>query len=222
MFALFPFLSIYLQDILGNSPLGAGLRFLPITVFVFFVPLATRKLSARVPLWMLLSVSLAIVAVGVLLMERIAAGSDWTALLPGFIVSGIGIGLANPTIAGAALRVVDPARTGMASGISNTCRIAGLAVGVALFGALLEHRVGEHLAAAGFQGKAVASAVSSSGMRAAAGRPALARLAEPAFVSGLQLVLLIGFFTVLAGSIAAAVLVRKRVDAPEPVLEPAR
>ena len=45
MFALFPFLSIYLQDILGNTPLGAGLRFLPITVFVFIVPLATRKLA---------------------------------------------------------------------------------------------------------------------------------------------------------------------------------
>ena len=55
MFALFPFLSIYLQDILGYSPLGAGLRFLPITVFVFFVPIATRKIAARVPMWALLS-----------------------------------------------------------------------------------------------------------------------------------------------------------------------
>ena len=43
MFALFPYLSIYLQDIDGNSPLGAGLRFLPITAFVFFVPLADAK-----------------------------------------------------------------------------------------------------------------------------------------------------------------------------------
>src|SRR5438093_6457281 len=92
MFALFPFLSIYLQDILGNSPLGAGLRFLPITVFVFAVPIATRKLSARVPMWVLLSVSLAIVSLGALLMTAISPGSDWTALLPGFIVAGIGIG----------------------------------------------------------------------------------------------------------------------------------
>ena len=49
MFALLPFLSIYLQDIDGYSPLGAGLRFLPITAFVFLVPLATRKLAARAP-----------------------------------------------------------------------------------------------------------------------------------------------------------------------------
>ena len=150
MFALFPFLSIYLQDILGYSPLGAGLRFLPITAFVFVVPLATRKLGARVPMWALLSTSLAIVAVGILLMEDISAGSQWTALLPGFIVSGIGIGLANPTIAGAALRVVDPARTGMASGISNTARITGLAIGVAVLGAVLEQRAASHLSAAGY------------------------------------------------------------------------
>jgi EmrB/QacA subfamily drug resistance transporter len=222
MFALFPFLSIYLQDILGNSPLGAGLRFLPITVFVFIVPLATRKLATRAPMWLLLSTSLAIASVGVLLMARISPGSDWTALLAGFVVSGIGIGLANPTIAAAALRVVDPARTGMASGISNTARITGLAMGVAVLGSVLEHRVGTHLAAAGFHGKELAAGVSSSGLRATVGNPALSHVAEAAFVSGLRLVFLIGFLTVLVGSIAAAVLVRRPTPAPEPVLEPAR
>jgi EmrB/QacA subfamily drug resistance transporter len=222
MFALFPFLSIYLQDILGYSPLGAGLRFLPITVFVFIVPIATRKLAARVPMWALLSGSLAVVALGALLMASITPESTWLALLPGFIVSGLGIGLANPTIAAAALRVVDPARTGMASGISNTCRIAGLAMGVAVLGAVLQVRVGSHLSAAGYPGKDLASAVSSSGLRAATGRPALADVATAAFVSGLRLVFLIGFAVVLAGSIAAAVLVRRRSEAAEAVPEPAR
>jgi len=222
MFALFPFLSIYLQDILGNSPLGAGLRFLPITVFVFIVPLATRKLSGRVPMWALLATSLAIVSLGALLMADISPGSSWTALLAGFVVSGIGIGLANPSIAAAALKVVDPARTGMASGISNTARIAGLAMGVAVWGAVLQQRVGSHLAAAGYQGKDLAAAVSSSGLRATAGNPALTRAADAAFVSGLRLVLVIGFATVLAGSLAAALLVRRKVEVPEPALEPAR
>ena len=54
MFALFPYLSIYLQDILGYSPLGAGLRFLPLTVFVFVVPLVMRKLAPGASLrWLL-------------------------------------------------------------------------------------------------------------------------------------------------------------------------
>jgi EmrB/QacA subfamily drug resistance transporter len=214
MFALFPFLSIYLQDILGHSPLGAGLRFLPITVFVFAVPLATRRLAARVPMWALLAVSLAIVCAGLLLLEVISPNSAYAAMLPGFVVCGIGIGLANPTIAAAALRVVDPARTGMASGVSNTARLTGLAMGVAALGAALEHRVGDRLTAAGFPSDALASAVSVSGERAAAGHAALASAADVAFVSGLRLILLIGFVVVLVGVVASVALVRRPTDAP--------
>jgi predicted MFS family arabinose efflux permease len=221
MFALFPFLSIYLQDIDGYSPLGAGLRFLPITAFVFVVPLVTRKYAARVQLWLLLGGSLSIVAVGLALMELVSVGSSWTVLLAGFVVCGIGIGLANPTIAGAALRVVDPARTGMASGISNTCRLGGLAVGVAALGVLLQHRIGVHLAAAGYHGKSVSAAVASSGLRAAAGDARLARAADVAFVSGLRLVLLTSCLTLLVG-VGASLLVRpRRADAPEPATAPA-
>ena len=173
-------------------------------------------------MWALLSGSLAIVALGAILMADISPDSSWLALLPGFIVAGLGIGLANPTIAAAALRVVDPARTGMASGISNTCRLGGLAMGVAVFGAVLQVRVEHHLAAAGYPGKELASAVSSSGLRAAAGNDPLTSVATAAFVSGLRLVFLIGFVVVLLGSVAAAVLVRRRSEAPEAVPEPAR
>src|SRR5437763_10669299 len=92
MFALFPFISIYLQDVDGYSPLGAGLRFLPITAFVFVVPLLTRKHAARVQLRILLGGSLAIVAVGLALMEQVSVGKGWTVLLAGLVVCGIGIG----------------------------------------------------------------------------------------------------------------------------------
>jgi hypothetical protein len=110
----------------------------------------------------------------------------------------------------------------MASGISNTARITGLAMGVAVLGAVLQQRVGNHLSAAGYPGKQLAAAVSSSGLRAASGNAALTRIADAAFVSGLRLVFVIGFATVLAGSLAAALLVRRPVEAPEPALEPAR
>jgi EmrB/QacA subfamily drug resistance transporter len=215
MFAIFPFLSIYLQDIDRNSPLGAGLRFLPITVFVFLVPLVTRNAALRVPMWALLGGSLAIIACGLLLMELVSVGSSWRVLLAGFVVCGIGIGLANPAVARGALQVVDPTRTGMASGISNTCRIGGLAMGVAALGALLQHRVGARLAEAGYHGKAIASAVSSSGLRAAGGDPHLAAAANTAFVSGFRFVLVVCFATVLVGSAAAVVLLRRPAPAPE-------
>jgi EmrB/QacA subfamily drug resistance transporter len=148
MFAMFPYISIYLQDVLGYSPLGAGLRLLPITGFVFVIPLATRRFAQRVPLRVMIGVGLAFVAVGLALMHRAHAGSHWTALLAGMVIAGIGIGVANPALAAAALRVVDPARSGMASGINNTFRLGGVAIGVAVLGAVLENRIAHSLAAA--------------------------------------------------------------------------
>jgi predicted MFS family arabinose efflux permease len=216
MFALFPYLSIYLQDILGASPLGAGLRFLPLTAFVFFVPLATRGIVQRVEPWVFASLGLLLVAIALLLMSGLTSGSRWTALLPGFVIGGIGIGLANPTLAASALRTVDPARSGMASGINNTFRLAGVAIGVAALGAVLEDRVSSSLAStAHVHSRTLAAAVSSAGTRAVAGRPALEHSAVVAFVSGLNAVLLVGCGVVFAGAVAAAVLMRM----PAPVGE---
>jgi len=215
MFALFPYLSIYLQDILGASPLGAGLRFLPLTAFVFFVPLATRGIVQRVEPWVFASLGLLLVAIALLLMSGLTSGSRWTALLPGFVIGGIGIGLANPTLAASALRTVDPARSGMASGINNTFRLAGVAIGVAALGAVLEDRVSSSLAStAHVHSRTLAAAVSSAGTRAVAGRPTLEHSAVVAFVSGLNAVLLVGCGVVFAGAVAAAVL-NERAAAPE-------
>jgi EmrB/QacA subfamily drug resistance transporter len=218
MFALFPFLSIYLQDILGFSPLKAGVAFLPFTAFVFLVPLATRNYAQTKPMWLLLAVAMAIVAVGLVLLQIVSPSSGYAALLPGFIVAGIGTGLANPTIAGAALRVVDPARTGMAAGISNTARITGLAVGVAVLGAILQSRVGSSLRGAGFHGSSLSEAVSSAGLRAAHGQAALVHAVPIAFVSGLETIALIGAVVLVIAALAAVLLVR-RAEAPKPAVE---
>jgi EmrB/QacA subfamily drug resistance transporter len=213
MFALFPYLSIYLQDVLGTSPLGAGLRFLPLTVFVFVVPLATRNLAQRVPAWILAGIGLLLVSAALLLMHGVSASSKWTTLLPGFVVAGIGIGLANPNLAGAALRVVDPARAGMASGFNNTCRLGGVAIGVAGLGAVLEHRVSTSLAPSGHRN--LAQAVSSTGERVAHGQPALAHLARVAFASGLNAALLTGCIVVFVGAASAVALMRvQSAEAP--------
>jgi EmrB/QacA subfamily drug resistance transporter len=218
MFAIFPYLSIYLQDVLGYSPLGAGLRFLPLTAFVFAVPLAMRKLAPQASLRLVLSGGLVLVALALALMYGLTPGSRWTALLPGLIVGGLGIGLANPSIAAAALRVVDPARTGMASGINNAFRLGGVAIGVAALGAVLERRAATSLGSTlGPHGRALASAVSATGTRAAAGHLGVAHAATTAYVSGLNTVLLVGCATVGVGALAAGILMR----APAPVAAPA-
>jgi predicted MFS family arabinose efflux permease len=222
MFAAFPYLSIYFQDILGYSPLGAGLRFLPLTGFIFLVPLATRRVAAHTPLWVMIGAGLALVSAGLALLGlRLHASSHWTVVLPSFVLGGVGIGLANPALAAGALRVVDPERSGMASGISNTFRLCGVAIGVAVLGAVLESRIGASLAANGVHVHGLAAAVTSAGTGAVAQQPALVLPARVAFVDGMGDILLLGFAVLAAGALCAATLIRTPRPELEAVTEPA-
>ncbi len=215
MFAMFPYITFYLQNDLGYSPLQGGLRLLPATLLTFIVPLATRRLAGRVAPGALLGGGLGLTALGLISMHGLTPDSRWTALLPGLLLAGAGIGLANPSIANIALGVVPAERSGMASGISNTFRIGGLAVGVAALGAVFQHRVQTTLQAAlgGNQGD-LAKAVASGGTRTAAalahGRPGIIELAERAFVNGMNTIFLIGAVLVLIGAVGAVSLVRLR------------
>jgi EmrB/QacA subfamily drug resistance transporter len=146
MFAMFPYITFYFQNLLGYSPLQGGLRLLPATLLVFIVPLATRTRVARIPGGTVLGVGMALTAGGLFLMHGLTVRSHWTALLPGLILTGVGVGLCNPAIATIALGVVPAARSGMASGISNTFRLGGLATGVAALGAIFQHEVQAQLA----------------------------------------------------------------------------
>jgi EmrB/QacA subfamily drug resistance transporter len=215
MFAMFFYLSLYLQDILGYSPLQAGLRFLPLTLLVFFIPAATRNLSERVAPRVMLGSGLALVSLGLFLMHGIQTDSSWTTLLAGLLVAGVGIGLSNPAIGSTALGVVEPARSGMASGFSNTCRLSGVAVGVAGLGAVFQHRIETKLTELGAPGR-LADAISSGGTRAAAhagppgARAQLEAAAREAFIAGLNEILLVGAAILLIGAIAAFALIRAR------------
>ena len=106
LFALFLYLTLYLQNYLGYSPLQAGLRYLPITLVPFFVAPLAVALMARLQARVLMAVGLVAVGAGLLLMSGLSAGSSWTALLPGFLVAGVGVGLLNPVIADVAVSVV--------------------------------------------------------------------------------------------------------------------
>jgi hypothetical protein len=74
-------------------------------------------------------------------MAHLTATSSWLVLLPGFILAGIGLGITSTGLASAALAAVEPARAGMAAGLTNTLRQLGTATGVAVFGALYASRV---------------------------------------------------------------------------------
>src|SRR2546423_5481990 len=94
--------------------------------------MALAKVQARY----LLGAGLAVTGVGLALMAGLHMDSTWTALLAGFVVSGVGVGLLNPVIADVALSVVPKERSGMAAGINDTFRQVGIAVGIAAWGAI--------------------------------------------------------------------------------------
>jgi EmrB/QacA subfamily drug resistance transporter len=141
MFAMFLYITLYMQDVLGYGPLATGVRFLPLTLIAFAVAPISGNLTTRLPSRFLLAAGLAIIGLALILMTSVNAASSWTVLLPGFILGGVGIGIANPVIASASVAVVPPARSGMASGSSNTFRQVGLATGIAGLGAIFQSQV---------------------------------------------------------------------------------
>jgi predicted MFS family arabinose efflux permease len=216
-FAQLVFVALYLQDVLGYSPLDGGLRMLPMTALVFVVPLATRRLATRVPERLMLGVGLAATALGLFLMHDVGPASRWTALLPGFVLQGFGIGIANPAIAATALGVVSRARTGMASGISNTFRLGGVATGVSALGAFFTSRIGKELSKRlPHEAAHLASVVAAGGVRAAAAaatpatRAQVVAAARVAFVAGFDEILLAGAIVTAVGAVCALALIRAR------------
>jgi EmrB/QacA subfamily drug resistance transporter len=147
-FAMFLYLTLYIQDVLGYSPLQAGLRFLPVTLLSFAVAPVAGKLSVRVPVRLLLGSGLVLAGLGLLAMTSITESSGWTLLIPGFLLGGAGIGMINPPLASTAIGVVPHERSGMASGINSTFRQVGIATGIAGLGAIFEHSVTKSTTAA--------------------------------------------------------------------------
>jgi len=150
LYSLFFFLTLYLQNFLGFSPLGAGLRFLPLSGMVLIAaPLAgsfTHRLGAKP----ILFASMVILVVAVALMTRLSpteAQAGWLVLLPAFILGGLGNGLVNPPIADVAVGTVTRERAGMASGVNGVARQVGTAFGIALLGALLSNHYNAEISA---------------------------------------------------------------------------
>ena len=137
LFSLLTYLTLYLQRSLHLTAAQTGVRFLPLTVAIFFAAGIAGRLSERVPHRLLIAPGFLLVAAGLFLMHGLDAASTWTHLVPGMIVAGIGAGFVNVPLAATAVGVVEPARAGMASGINTTFRQVGTATGVAVLGTVI-------------------------------------------------------------------------------------
>jgi EmrB/QacA subfamily drug resistance transporter len=190
-FAIFLYATLYLQQILGLSAIEAGLVYLPGTILMLIVSGATAQLGAKVPARTMIAVGLALVAGGMVLFTLADENSSFWAVMPGLLMACFGTGLFNPALSNVALGAVPVEQSGLAAGVNDTARQAGIAVGVAALGALIP-----------------AEAALNGGSGAE-------------YVAGLHDAFYVGAVLAAAGAVAAAILIAKRFGAAATVEVPA-
>ncbi len=145
MLGVFFFLALYMQDILGYTPLEAGIRFLPSTLMIVGIAPVAGRLSDRYgPRW-LIGGGLLIVSASLFSFSRIAVDSSYLDLLPGFMLLGIGIAMTMSPMTSAAMNAVPVQKAGIASGVLSMFRMVGGSLGVAVTGAIFQGLVSSHL-----------------------------------------------------------------------------
>jgi predicted MFS family arabinose efflux permease len=161
MFSMWFFVSLYLQQVLGYTPIEAGLAFLPMTLSIAAGSTLVSRIVMRVGAKPLLLVGMVLLAAGLLLFTGISVHGTYlgNVLLPSLLVAlGLGIAFVPATIL--AVAGVAPNEAGLASGLVNTSRLVGGALGLAILSTLatsrtnseLHHGAGAHAAlTSGFQ-----------------------------------------------------------------------
>jgi EmrB/QacA subfamily drug resistance transporter len=194
LFAMFYFVTLYLQQVLGDDALVAGLKFLPLTGAVFAGSRIAPRLVARFGVRVTVVAGMLSATLGMLVLTNVAPGGSYLAVvLPGGMLSCLGMGLALVPATIAAVQGVPSTQSGLASGLLNTSRLVGGALGLALLSTLASsHTRGE-----------LAGAVN----------------APRALTDGFALAFEVGAGFCVAGALVAVALLRSR--RPAPVLAPA-
>jgi EmrB/QacA subfamily drug resistance transporter len=230
LFAVLLFIVLYLQDVLGYSAQGAGLRIAIISVAQLVTATFAGRMSERVPARWLVGPGLLLVGMGLIVMAGLSGTSSWTQLLPGFIVSGLGAGLVNPPLASTAIGVVPPHQAGMASGVNATFRQVGIATGIAALGSIFSSGIQHHLASSLPPSLAGSSAAIGAQIRqGSAGqllaslpvneRAATALALRSSFAAGLNDLMYVTAGLALFGGVCSMLLIRRKdfVSREQPV-----
>ncbi|TML51566.1 MAG: MFS transporter [Actinobacteria bacterium] len=197
MFGIFVFFPIYMQTFLGWSPIQAGAALLPWTILiVIFAPIA-GKLSDKVGSRWLIAAGMTTVGLCCLELSTVAVGSTFWRLLPGFILGGLGMSFVMTPMSAAVMGAAPVDKAGVASGVLNTFRQVGVALGIAIMGAIITNR-------------------EAAALRAGDDGP-------HAFVHGLTFGMRVSAVICFGAAIAAAVLVRKyrHAEQAQPLAEAA-
>ncbi|MEU8968764.1 MFS transporter [Streptomyces monashensis] len=227
-FACIVYISVWLQTVLGLSPIRAGLSLIPLAICSFVVAgVGSRLLHGVRPRWTI-GVGLLLIAGGAFTQAHLDASSDWASLLPGLIMVGVGVGLANPAVSNAAMEAAPRDRAGMAAGAANTFRQLGYALGVAVFGTLLVNRTEHVISDHGVPGAhGVAQAATGGGAQSVIGavplseRAAAAHVLREAVASGLNTAEITAGSVGLLGALLVLFLVKNHQHHEAPAESPA-
>jgi EmrB/QacA subfamily drug resistance transporter len=185
VFSIWFFLSLYLQQVLHYDPLQTGLRFLPMTLAIVATSALAPRLVAAVGERRLLTVGMLCAAVGLFMLSGVRSGGSYSAdVLPGALLAALGFGLSLVPATIAAVSGVPAKESGLASGMLNTSRLIGGALGLAVLSTIAASRTRADLL------------VGASGPSAVSGGFRLAFVVAAAFS--------------VLGALAAAVLLRAR------------
>ena len=142
MFGVFFFVSLYMQNVLGYSPVKAGAAFLPMTLLITVTAPLTGLLSDRVGSRWLLTLGMTLVGLQLLSFSRLGVDSSYLSLVPGMILGGFGMASVMAPGSAAALSGVPVDKAGVGSAVVNTSRQVGGSIGIALMGAIMAHELG--------------------------------------------------------------------------------
>lgn len=218
-FAVLTYTSIWMQSVLGMSPTETGLVGIPLAGAAFITSAAIgRLLHDRAP-GPIIGGGVLLVGIGSVA-DALLLGDDssWPALMVGFVITGIGVGLATPTLSSAAMASVPLERGGMASGMVNTMRQLGFAIGIAVLGSLFAARAATRFAAAGLPDASGLAHALAGGQAArivagaGADRAAAQRLVHHASIAGLHSAFWVAGVAGIVAGLAVVVLVRGKAD----------
>jgi EmrB/QacA subfamily drug resistance transporter len=160
LFAMFFFLTLYMQQVLGYSPIKAGLSYLPLSIGIIVSAAVASQLVTKIGFKPVLVVGMILIAAGLVWFSAISVdGVLATDILGPSLLAAVGLGFAYVTTTIAAVSGIEDSEQGLASGLINTSQQVGGALGLAILATVANSRTDDVLAAAGGNPRALPDAL---------------------------------------------------------------
>jgi EmrB/QacA subfamily drug resistance transporter len=223
MLGVFFFIALYMQNVLGYSPVEAGALFLPTTVIIMVLGPIAGRLTDRIGPRPLIVFGMLTLTASLAWQSFLEVGSGVAFLVPGFFLLGIGIAFTMSPMSTAAMNSVDRTKAGVASGVLSMSRMVGGSFGVAAMGALVVGvgRAKLDSLLPNLPSGQRADLAQALGAGGATRGGEVGRAMNEAFVSAVSVGLRVSAAMALAGAILAWFLVAKKLPAAVPVAEQA-